>query len=159
MGERTPLYGHTSEATAYLIDDYPCGRQARCQKKVWIEYKKTFGFRLVYRTTKAKPSTSWCAVKPGGYSKLAMCLYIDGDTGYVEHDALYEGSSIGHVKSFCESFPGAVNADLVLFANLKAAYIRRRTTQEMIADPAALKAAEAEAAEWSNIGLLLVPDC
>ena len=33
----TPLYGHTSPETAYLVADYPYSFKLRCRIRYWIE--------------------------------------------------------------------------------------------------------------------------
>lgn len=37
---RKPLYDYDSAQRSYLIEDYPSGFTARCQKRVWLEFKK-----------------------------------------------------------------------------------------------------------------------
>lgn len=121
MDNITPLYGHTSEETAYLIKDYPCGFHARCQMKVWIEYREGKGFRMVTRTSNPKRPGTWNKPKEGTYSSLGACLYLDSEGKF--HAAgvsLY--STLEAVKAYAESFPGA---DLSL-VNGMIAYAARR---------------------------------
>lgn len=51
LSPMTPLYGHTSEATAYLQPDYPYGAQLRCQRRVWVEHHPKKGMRFCAQTT------------------------------------------------------------------------------------------------------------
>ena len=55
---KQPLYGHTSEATAYVVDDYPYGFQLRTQIKYWLEYKAGKGWRFVSQTVNPKTGRS-----------------------------------------------------------------------------------------------------
>lgn len=59
MAIKTPLYGHNSESTAYVIADYPYGFKLRCTMKVWLEYKEGKGFRMVTRTSNPKKPGIW----------------------------------------------------------------------------------------------------
>lgn len=57
------LHGHTSQETAYLQDDYPYGRQLRCQRRIWLE-EATKGaargqFRFVTQTSNPKRNNDW----------------------------------------------------------------------------------------------------
>ena len=49
------LHGHTSRDTAYVIPDYPYGRELRCQRAVWLERASKGAhngeFRFVWQTT------------------------------------------------------------------------------------------------------------
>jgi len=53
----TALYGHTSAETAYIQPDYPYGRTLRCQRRVWVEYRKGYGMRFCTQTSDPKRST------------------------------------------------------------------------------------------------------
>ena len=82
----TVLNGHDREQDAYLIADYPYGRQLRCQKKIWREqagkgqYKGQW--RSVYRTTDPRAATErWNQPKASTYSAMVI-LYLDG----IDHD-------------------------------------------------------------------------
>lgn len=106
MEIKTPLYGHTSEATAYLIADYPYGFILRCEMKVWIEYREGKGFRMVTRTSNPKKPGTWNKEKPSTYASLSACLYLD-ENGHVHQAAVSLYSSIEQIKAFAEAFPGA----------------------------------------------------
>lgn len=65
------LTDNVSQETAFVQDDYPYGRQLRCRKLNWLEYKPKKGFRIVYRTI--DPNT--CRVndpKGSTYTDLAV---------------------------------------------------------------------------------------
>jgi len=99
------LHGHVTRDTAYMIHDYPMGRQVRCKKRVWIETSdrkgETFGKqRIVYQTTskqfnilhtsvpdEMKPqnkalATDWNNPNASTYCDMAL-LYIDEDSGHL----------------------------------------------------------------------------
>jgi hypothetical protein len=81
MASRTPLYGHTSQETAYMIEDYPYGRTLRCRRRVWIEYSPKHGFRFVSQTE--HPTTKrWNKPHTSTYVETAACMYLD-EQGHV----------------------------------------------------------------------------
>ncbi len=68
----TPLLGHTSEETAYLVNDYPYGFRLRCQIRYWMEYDKKRGFRFCSQTTNPKrEGTHWNKPKKSTYYYVA----------------------------------------------------------------------------------------
>lgn len=103
---KTPIYGHTSEETAYLIADYPYGFKLRCQMKVWLEYKEGKGFRMVTRTSNPKRPGTWNKPKELTYASLGACLYLD-EEGHIHQSAVSLYSTLEEVKAFAEGFPGA----------------------------------------------------
>jgi len=69
----TPLPGHTSEETAYVVDDYPYGFRLRCKIRYWLEYKSKMGFRLCSQTTNPKVAGEfWNKPKKSTYNDLAV---------------------------------------------------------------------------------------
>ena len=55
----TVLYGHVSPDTAFVIEDYPYGRQLRCMMRVWIDGPPDKGlykgqYRIAQQTTNPK---------------------------------------------------------------------------------------------------------
>jgi hypothetical protein len=69
------LKGHTSQETAYVVDDYPYGFRLRCKIRYWLEYRKGagFGFRLVSQTTNPKVAGEvWNKPKASTYCMLAV---------------------------------------------------------------------------------------
>lgn len=121
MEIKTPLYNHTSEATAYLIADYPYGFKLRCEMKVWLEYRDGKGFRMVTRTSNPKKPGTWNKEKASTYASLGACLYLD-ENGHVHQSAVSLYSSIEQIKAFAEAFPGS---DLSLVNGLLAVHERR----------------------------------
>lgn len=69
----TPLPGHTTQETAYLVDDYPYGFRLRCKIRYWLEFKAGHGFRLVSQTTNPKRSGEvWNKPKASTYTLMGV---------------------------------------------------------------------------------------
>jgi hypothetical protein len=92
----TVLHGHTSQNTAYLIADYPYGRQLRCQMRVWIEQAAKGAAKGQYRVmrqtdnpkiTLAGGGHPWNKPHASTYSDW-LVLYLDED----EHVQVHSGS-------------------------------------------------------------------
>lgn len=79
---RKYLYNHTSQDTAYLVEDYPWGFKLRTKIRYWIESKKSFGQRFASQTINPK-TNKWCAPKYSCYSHIVV-MYLN---------------EIGHIKS------------------------------------------------------------
>lgn len=76
----TPLTGHTSPETAYVVADYPYGFRLRCQMRYWIETKPGHGQRLMQQTTDPKfGNLTWNKPKASTYSAVrALALNDEG---------------------------------------------------------------------------------
>lgn len=84
------LYGHDSEETAYIIEDYPYGFRYRTQMKVWVETNKTHGDRVCRQTLNPK-NGRWNKPKKSTYSAVDV-LYLD-ENGHVKSDGVSLGWS------------------------------------------------------------------
>ena len=102
--ETTPLYGHTSEATAYLIADYPYGFKLRCQMRVWLEFKEGKGWRMVTQTSNPKKNNIWNKPKMSTYSELGGNLFLDSE-GHIQWTGCSIYSTYEQLKAFAERFP------------------------------------------------------
>lgn len=70
--DKSQLVGHHSQATAYIIEDYPYGRR-RTQMRIWIETSPKFGDRVVKQTL--NPSTKkWNNPKKSTYSPVIILV-------------------------------------------------------------------------------------
>lgn len=68
-----PLTGHTSQETAYVVEDYPYGFTLRCKIRYWLEYSPKKGFRFCSQTTNPKKAgEAWNAPKKSTYTMLAI---------------------------------------------------------------------------------------
>lgn len=67
------LKGHTTQDTAYVVEDYPYGFRLRCKIRYWLEYKRGHGFRLVSQTSNPKRAGEvWNKPKASVYTMLAV---------------------------------------------------------------------------------------
>lgn len=102
---KQPLYGHTSEATAYLVDDYPYGFRERTQIRYWLEAKPKRGWRFVSQTKNPK-TDRWNKPKASTYLDWGAAMYLD-DKGHVQWDGVGPYTDASKFLAFVESFPGA----------------------------------------------------
>jgi hypothetical protein len=120
----TPLYGHTSEATAFLVQDYPYG-SLRCQIRFWLESTPKKGFRFCSQTENPK-NGRWNNPKKSTYSMLGGCMFLDDPAsgsptgkGHVGWSSLTEYSGHADVLSFIQNFPQAVTSDIRIWVSAK----------------------------------------
>ena len=93
------LTGHTSKETARVVDDYPYGYRLRCKIRYWLEYRPSFGFRLVSQTTNPKkPGEFWNKPKPSTYS--AVAVMVETEEGHIEQRALRLYPSLQEAEAF-----------------------------------------------------------
>lgn len=107
-----PLYGHTSEETAYLIEDYPYGFTLRCQKKVWLEYRKGKGYRLVSRTSNPKKGNIWNKPDQSTYVAVAANLYLD-ENNHCHWKGLAGWEKNEVLAQFLQDFPENPQKELI----------------------------------------------
>lgn len=95
------LIGHTSEETAYIVNDYPYGFRLRCKIRYWLEYSPKKGYRFCSQTTNPKLSTEvWNKPKKSTYVDLSAVMYLDPETDYVEWDAITKYSGLDKLKNY-----------------------------------------------------------
>src|SRR4029078_3617524 len=93
------------ENTAYTVEDYPYGFRLRCKIRYWIEYSVKKGFRFCSQTSSHKASgLVWNKPKKGTYSLIMMVMFLDSETGYVEHRAISQYENIEQCKAFKEKY-------------------------------------------------------
>lgn len=114
---RTPLYGHTSPETAYLVPDYPYGRTVRCRIRYWLEHDPKRGYRFCSQT-EHPTKLVWNAPKKSTYSLLAAAMYRD-ENGHVQWTSLHEYSKHTDALDFIRTFPGAVTPRLKVWCIAK----------------------------------------
>lgn len=96
--------GHHSPETAYVVDDYPYGRQLRCKIRYWIETDEKKGQRFCSQTTDARNgNVRWNNPKKSVYSEV-MVMYIEPGTGYLKHDACQVTYSEQKTREFLEKY-------------------------------------------------------
>jgi uncharacterized protein YeeX (DUF496 family) len=101
------LLGHTSEQTAYTVNDYPYGFQKRCKIRFWVETGPK-GQRVCSQTTNPdKPGEVWNKVKRTNYTQIRV-LYLDANTGHVKDADLSMHATKKEVDAFLDKY-GADN--------------------------------------------------
>ena len=120
----TPLYGHTSPETAYVVKDYPYGFKLRCSIRYWLEDRPK-GWRLCSQTTNPKKSGEvWNKEKCSTYTTNAACMYLD-DEGHVTWTGVSIGTPPVDTLKFVVDFPGADMRQLLPWARAKAVWARK----------------------------------
>lgn len=94
---RKYLYNHTSQETAYLVEDYPWGFRLRTQIRYWIESKPKHGQRFASQTVNPKTG-KWCAPKYSTYAPI-MVMFLDEK----EH-VYYESLRMNHEEDFINQY-------------------------------------------------------
>lgn len=97
------LTGHTNETNAYLVSDYPYGRQVRCRIRYWVEYHPKKGFRFCSQTENPR-TLQWNNPKRSTYSRVAGMMFLDG-RGYVSHGCISEYDGEERCLQFIKNFP------------------------------------------------------
>lgn len=100
-----PLEGHTSEAQAYLVEDYPYGFRLRTQARYWLEHHAKRGWRFVHQTLNPKTGR-WNKSKASTYAEWGGAMYLDSD-GHVQWLGIGPYSSDRDILSFVQTFPHA----------------------------------------------------
>jgi len=101
-----PLPGHTTEDTAYVVDDYPYGFRLRCKIRYWLEYRSSQGFRLCSQTTNPKLSYEfWNKPKKSTYFPLGfMGLNTDNHVDWDAVHPYYPEKLAAFVSAYGDSF-------------------------------------------------------
>ena len=120
-GDKQPLYGHTSEASAYLVADYPYGFVQRTQIRYWLEEKSKKGWRLVSQTKNPKTG-AWNKPKASTYADWGAAMYLDGD-GHVQWEGVGPYTNDQKILAFVRTFPGA-KSELTKVAPAKLRHLR-----------------------------------
>lgn len=102
---KTPLYGHTSEATAYEVADYPYGFRERTKIRYWLEKKAKQGWRFVSQTLNPK-TQRWNKPKASTYADWGGAMFLD-ENGHVKWDGIGQYSDDQKIAAFIKTFPGA----------------------------------------------------
>jgi hypothetical protein len=126
---KQPLYGHTSEATAYLVADYPYGFRERTQIRYWLEAKPKKGWRFVSQTMNPKTSR-WNKPKASTYIEWAAAMYLD-DKGHVHWDGVGQYSDEQKILAFVQAFPGAELRELRKVVPAKLRFLRGMLSGEI----------------------------
>jgi hypothetical protein len=106
------LKGHTSAATAYIVNDYPYGFRLRCKIRYWLETTDR-GTRFCSQTTNPKkPTKVWNTPKRSTYVEVG-CMYLHTGSAHVVWTGIGAYSSQENIIAFRDSFrDGLTEADL-----------------------------------------------
>jgi hypothetical protein len=156
---KRPLYGHTSEATAYLVADYPYGFRERTQIRYWLEEKPKKGWRFVSQTLNPK-TLRWNKPKASTYLEWAAAMYLD-ENGHVHWDGVGAYSDDQKILAFVRTFPGAKMAELRKVVPAKQRYLKDTIDGKLVwsvggvkkpLTEADIERARGEMAIWEEIG-------
>lgn len=129
-GGKQPLYGHTSEASAYRVADYPYGFRERTQIRYWLEHKPKKGWRFVSQTMNPKTSR-WNKPKTSTYIEWGAAMYLD-ENGHVQWTGVGPYSDDQKILEFVTTFPGADMSELRKIVPAKQRYLKGRISGELV---------------------------
>lgn len=159
---KQPLYGHTNEATAYVVADYPYGFTQRTAIRYWLEAKPKKGWRFVSQTMNPKTSR-WNKPKASTYIEWAASMYLDGK-GHVHWDGVGPYSDDQKILAFVTAFPEADMRELRKVVPAKLRYLKGRISGQIVMtvnnvpqpmSEVDIERARAEMVTWEEIGTLL----
>lgn len=125
------LAGHVSQETAFLQEDYPYSFHLRCQRRVWLEYKERFGYRLATQTSNPKKAgLIWNAPKYGVYHPLAVLVIDAQEHIHIETVRSHGWSTVEEIDAFAAKHAKALEAHveqrvLAWLRTVATAYARR----------------------------------
>ena len=125
---KTPLYGHTSESSAYVVQDYPYGSK-RSQIRYWLEHKPKKGWRFVSQTLNPK-TQRWNKPKASTYTDWGAAMYLD-DKGHVQWEGVGAYSDGEKILEFVRTFPEASMSELRKIAPQKLKFLRGLLSGEL----------------------------
>lgn len=116
------LTGHVSPETAFVVDDYPYGFRLRCKIRYWIEYRKSYGFRMMSQTTNPKKAGEiWNKPKGSTYVHVGAALYLD-EEDHVQWMGVGYWTEKEKLDEFRRLFAEAIEADSNLKAQVESYY-------------------------------------
>lgn len=159
---KQPLYGHTSEATAYVVADYPYGYNVRTQIRYWLEAKPKKGWRLVSQTLNPK-TNRWNKPKQSTYIEWGAAMYLD-DKGHVQWTGVGPYSDDQKILEFVTTFPDADMSELRKIVPAKQRYLKERISGKLVLtinkvpqpmSETDIERARGEQGVWEEIGRLI----
>ena len=127
---KQPLYGHTSDANAYLVADYPYGFRERTQIQYWLEHKSKKGWRFVSQTMNPKTSR-WNKPKASTYIEWGAAMYLD-DKGHVQWTGVGPYSDDQKILEFVTTFSGADMSELRKIVPAKQKYLKDMISGKLV---------------------------
>jgi len=146
------IHGCTSQATAFMIEDYPYGRTLRCRRRVWLEYKPNHGFRFVSQTEHPIRKV-WNKPHTSTYVNIAACMYLD-EQGHVAWTGITPYTSATEALDFARTFGPKCEGSfrLCVWAERKADYLAKLTATSETERERDLKESEI----WAEVSRLMV---
>jgi len=129
----TPLKGHTSPETAYVVEDYPYGFRLRTSIRYWLETNKN-GTRFVSQTVNPKTG-AWNKPKASTYVQLGV-MVRDEDNGHISWTGWTPYAGEDGLREFESTYADALTAfDKAHIAGLFVIYakIAARKAQQVAA--------------------------
>ena len=124
-----PLYGHTDENSAYVVDDYPYGFRLRTKIRYWME-SSSKGWRFVSQTLNPK-TQGWNAPKKSTYVDLAGAMFLD-EKGHVEWEGLTSYGDADEALEFVKQFPQVDLSKIKKFSEAKMAFLSQLLSGERV---------------------------
>lgn len=110
-------FRHNSEEDAYLISDYPYGRQLRTIMKVWLEHDEKKGMRVAQQTQDPR-NGHWNKPKKSTYSHaLVMVFDSEGHLKSEEWSMMDPSKAAVFFERHRENLPKKVLCDLIFAEN------------------------------------------
>lgn len=119
---KQPLYGHISQATAYLVEDYPYGFTARTKIRYWLEWKPKKGWRFVSQTVNPKTGRL-NKPKASTYADWGAAMFLD-DQGHVQWTGVGPYTGDEQILEFVRTFPDADMRELRKVVRAKLQHLR-----------------------------------
>ena len=90
---------HDAPETAYYIENYPYSFNLKCTKRMWIEYRSKFGYRVMEQTTNPRKSgIVWNKPHAGVYHSICV-MWLD-EVGHVKVDRVHSGLNFSILENF-----------------------------------------------------------
>ena len=146
---RTPLYGHTDFNSAYVVDDYPYGRE-RTEMRFWLEHKGKRGWRLVRQSLNPK-NGRWNKPKASTYNEWAANMYLDSK-GHVQWAGLGAYSGEEDFLEFLKHFPKTDKTFIKAIVPRKIAYLDAQLSGKArwTINGKPVEVTEADISRWEN---------
>ena len=99
------LSDHTTQETAYLVEDYPYSFRLRCKIRYWLEYKPGSGYRFWSQTTNPKKTGEvWNKPKASTYCRFGGVMLRDDTNGHIHWNGIGEYDDTQQCARFLESY-------------------------------------------------------
>lgn len=144
-----------SPDTAFVQDDYPYGRELRCQRRNWLEFKKRHGYRHVTQTSDARRgNVTWNKPHGSTYNWLEVLCLTDE---FKQADGVTPGGVEGFVARMdlddIDAWVACFAADLTPSQRINAA-----TIQQVIARQGGTRKGRVYTVTDADSGEVLTPD-